>query len=165
MLLDILISLLGVAADQLVKYWACVRLKPVETLPVVREVFHLTYCENRGAAFSLFSGKRWLLLLITAVLLAGILYAMKKQWVRGGLGRWGLRLILGGALGNLIDRLLRGYVVDLFDFRLIRFPIFNVADILLNVGVGLLVIYILFIEPRLNKKEGDRGAEASDRRP
>ena len=110
MLLDILIPLLGVAADQLVKYWACVRLKPVETLPVVREVFHLTYCENRGAAFSLFSGKRWLLLLITAVLLAGILYAMKKQWVRGGLGRWGLRLILGGALGNLIDRLLRGYV-------------------------------------------------------
>ena len=144
MLLDILIPLLGVAADQLVKYWACVRLKPVETLPVVREVFHLTYCENRGAAFSLFSGKRWLLLLITAVLLAGILYAMKKQWVRGGLGRWGLRLILGGALGNLIDRAALGYVRDLFELLFVKFYIFNIADVGVVAGAVLCGVSLLW---------------------
>lgn len=163
MLLDIFIPLLGVLFDQLVKYWAKVKLYPAGTIPVIQDVFHLTYCENRGAAFSLLSGKRWLLLLITAVLLAGVLYAMKKNWVRGNFGKWGLRLILGGALGNLIDRLLLGYVVDLFDFRLIHFPIFNVADVLLNVGVFMLAGYILFLEPKMNKKEAARGEDQPDR--
>ncbi len=162
MLLNILIPLLGLLADQLVKYWASVSLKTVDTIPVISGVFHLTYCENRGAAFSLLSGQRWLLLLITVVLLAGVIYAMKKNWVRGAFGLWGMRLILGGAVGNLLDRLLRGYVIDLFDFRLIHFPIFNVADILLNVGVGMLAVYILFLEPKMMKKEAAHGEGSSD---
>ena len=118
MLLNILIPLIGIVVDQIVKYWAATDLQACGTIPLWEGVFHLTYCENTGAAFSMFSG---------------------------------LRLIISGAIGNMIDRFLLGYVVDLFDFRLINFPIFNVADILLCVGVGMMVLYILFMEPKIEK--------------
>ena len=73
-----------------------------------------------------------------------------------------LLLILSGAIGNLLDRVIHGYVVDFLDFRLIRFPIFNVADILLNVGVFALLIYLLLIEPKQKKKENDRENDPAD---
>lgn len=167
MLLNIFIPLVGVVADQLVKYWASVQLRAVATVPLWEGVFHLTYCENTGAAFSLLSGRRWLLLAVTVLLLAGLLYVLHKNWLKNAFGRTGLRLIVSGAVGNMIDRFLLGYVVDLFDFRLIHFPIFNVADILLCVGVGMIAVYILLMEPRLEKQEkeaeGDGDPDA-DRR-
>ena len=151
MLLNLLIPLLGIVADQIVKYWAATDLQARGTIPLWEGVFHLTYCENTGAAFSMFSGQRWLLLAVTLVLLVGLLYALHKNWMQNAFGRTSLRLIISGAIGNMIDRILLGYVVDLFDFRLINFPIFNVADILLCVGVGMMVIYILFMEPKIEK--------------
>ena len=99
----------------------------------------------------MFSGQRWMLLAVTIVLLVGLLYALCKNWMQNAFGRMSLRLIISGAIGNMIDRFLLGYVVDLFDFRLINFPIFNVADILLCVGVGMMVLYILFMEPKIEK--------------
>ncbi len=167
MLLNILIPLVGIVADQLVKYWASVQLRAVDTIPLWEGVFHLTYCENTGAAFSLLSGKRWLLLAVTVLMLAGLLYVLHKNWLKNAFGRTGLRFIISGAVGNMIDRFLLGYVVDLFDFRLIHFPIFNVADILLCVGVGMIAVYILLMEPRLEKqaKEAEAdGAADADRR-
>lgn len=151
MLLNILIPLIGIVADQIVKYWAATDLQARGTIPLWEGVFHLTYCENTGAAFSMFSGQRWMLLAVTVVLLAGLLYALHKNWMQNAFGRTSLRLIISGAIGNMIDRFLLGYVVDLFDFRLIHFPIFNVADILLCVGVGMMVLYILFMEPKIEK--------------
>lgn len=158
----VLIPLLGVAADQITKHWASSRLQPRGTIPLIEGVFHLTYCENSGAAFSMLSGQRWLLLLISFVLLGGVVYALAKKWMKYPLGQISLLLILGGALGNVIDRVLHGYVVDFFDFRLIHFPIFNVADVLLNVGVAMMVIYLLFVEPRQAKKEKLREDDHSD---
>lgn len=151
MLLNILIPLIGIVFDQIVKYWASTELQAVGTIPLWEGVFHLTYCENTGAAFSLFTGQRWLLLAVTVVLLSGLLWALHNNWLQNAFGRMSLRLIISGAIGNMIDRILLGYVVDLFDFRLINFPIFNVADILLCVGVGMMVIYILFMEPKIEK--------------
>lgn len=151
MLLNILIPLIGIVADQIVKYWAATDLQVRGTIPLWEGVFHLTYCENTGAAFSMFSGQRWMLLAVTIVLLVGLLYALCKNWMQNAFGRMSLRLIISGAIGNMIDRFLLGYVVDLFDFRLINFPIFNVADILLCVGVGMMVLYILFMEPKIEK--------------
>lgn len=151
MLLNILIPMVCIVADQIVKYWAATDLRALGTIPLWEGVFHLTYCENTGAAFSMFSGQRWLLLAITVVLLAGLLYALRKNWMQNAFGRMSLRLIIGGAIGNMIDRFLLGYVVDMFDFRLINFPIFNVADILLCVGVGMMMLYVLFMEPRIEK--------------
>ena len=151
MLLNLLIPLIGIVADQIVKYWAATDLQARDTIPLWEGVFHLTYCENTGAAFSMFSGQRWLLLAVTLVLLVGLLYALHKNWMQNAFGRTSLRLIISGAIGNMIDRILLGYVVDLFDFRLINFPIFNVADILLCVGVGMMMLYILFMEPKIEK--------------
>ncbi|MBQ7491674.1 MAG: signal peptidase II [Clostridia bacterium] len=161
-LLYLLIPILGVALDQLTKHWAATQLQPVGTIPLWEGVFYFTYCENTGAAFSMLSDRRWLLLLITLVLLAVILYALLKDWVPTVFGRVCLLLILSGAIGNLLDRLIHGYVVDFLDFRLIRFPIFNVADILLNIGVFALLIYLLFIEPKHKKKENDRENDPVD---
>ena len=151
MLLNILIPLIGIVVDQIVKYWAATDLQARGTIPLWEGVFHLTYCENTGAAFSMFSGQRWMLLAVTIVLLVGLLYALCKNWMQNAFGHMSLRLIISGAIGNMIDRFLLGYVVDLFDFRLINFPIFNVADILLCVGVGMMVLYILFMEPKIEK--------------
>ncbi len=156
MLLNILIPLMGILLDQIVKYWAATDLRAAGTIPLWEGVFHLTYCENTGAAFSLLAGRRWLLLVVTVVLLAGLLWALYQGWMKNAWGRMSLRLIIAGAIGNMIDRFLLGYVVDLFDFCLIDFPVFNVADILLCVGVGMMCLYILVMEPKLERqaKEG-----------
>ena len=93
-------------------------------------------------------------------MLAALVFALRKNLMAAGVGRWGLRLVIAGAAGNLIDRVLYGYVVDFFDFRLINFPIFNVADVLLNIGVVLMLIDILFLEPKRAKKEKNGGNTA-----
>ena len=162
MLLNILIPLICIVADQIVKYWAATWLQTVDTIPLWEGVFHLTYCENTGAAFSMFTGQRWLLLGVTVVLLGGLLWALCKGWMQNAFGRLSLQLIIGGAIGNMIDRVFIGYVVDLFDFRLIDFPIFNVADIFLCVGVGMMMLYILVMEPRIEKAKKE-AAEDGDR--
>ena len=113
-----------------------------------KDVFHFTYCENTGAAFSMLSDRRWLLLLITAVLLCVILYALIRDWVPTVFGRVCLLLILSGAIGNLLDRVIHGYVVDFLDFHwgVHHFPAFNVADSCICVGVGLYALAFLSLE-------------------
>ncbi|MBR5537786.1 MAG: signal peptidase II [Clostridia bacterium] len=151
MLLNILIPLVCIVFDQIVKYWASTELQAIGSIPLWEGVFHLTYCENTGAAFSMFTGQRWMLLGVTVVLLAALLWALCKGWMQNAFGRLSLQLIIGGAIGNMIDRVLMGYVVDMFDFCLIDFPIFNVADIFLCVGVGMMILYILVMEPKIEK--------------
>lgn len=143
-MIPILAIVLMVAADQLVKYWAVTTLQAVGTIPVIENAFHLTYLENRGAAFSILQDKIWFFVVLTAVVLGAMAYALHKGMVKTTLGQWSLYIIAGGAIGNLIDRVLRGFVVDLFDFRLIHFPVFNVADIFVCVGGALFVYYFLF---------------------
>lgn len=142
------IAALLVAADQFVKFWAESSLSQVDTIALIPGVFHLTYVQNFGAAFSTLQNQRILLVLGTSILLVLILILLLMQKIRSPwlVSSWSL--ILAGGLGNLIDRVFRtgGYVVDLFDFRLINFPVFNVADICVCCGTGLLLIYILFIE-------------------
>ena len=157
---DLLLPILGVILDQITKYLAVANLRGNGSVPLIPGVFQLTYCENAGAAFSIFSGKRWLLILISAAMLAALIFALRKNLMPAGLGRWGLRLVIAGAAGNLIDRVLYGFVVDFFDFRLINFPIFNVADVLLNIGVVFMLIQILFLDSKQVKKEKNGGNTA-----
>ena len=116
--------LVMIVVDQAVKHWAFTVLQPQHTIPLIENVFHLTYIENRGAAFSC--------------------YALSKKLMQTALGSWSLILIAAGAVGNAVDRVARGFVVDMFDFRLIHFPVFNVADIFICVGGVLFVIYFMF---------------------
>lgn len=138
--------LLMIAADQAVKYWAFTSLQPQNTIPIIENVFHLTYIENRGAAFSLFArfDSRWIFVALAVVITIAIFSVMRKDLIQTKLGCWSLVMVAAGALGNAIDRVIRGFVVDMFDFRLIHFPVFNVADIFICVGGVLFVLYFMF---------------------
>lgn len=152
-MLAILSVLAMIALDQLVKYWTITVVKPVITIPVIQNVFHFTYVENRGAAFSILQGRKLFFVLITAVVLLMILYAFQKGLIVRAIGKWALLMVAGGAIGNLIDRILRGFVVDVFDFCLIHFPVFNVADIFVVCGGFLFAFYILFQHPSSEKTD------------
>lgn len=136
-----IVALVSLIVDHLTKLWVVQNFELGETLPLWRDVFHLTYVTNTGAAFSLFSNGgilwlRWLSLLVSLGLMA-------MAWFGPRLHRWeqvGYGLILGGALGNGIDRFIAGHVVDFLDFRLIHFPVFNWADISINIGIWCLII-------------------------
>ena len=144
MLLCILIILIGIGIDQLSKLYAVKVLATLTTMPIIPNVFHLTYIENDGAAFSIFSGKQTFLIIITiiAIVIIGIiLFAIPKK-KKYFLTNFAFSLILSGAIGNLIDRIRFNYVVDFFDFRLIGFAIFNIADCFVVIGCFLLILAI-----------------------
>ena len=146
--------LIMIVVDQVVKHWAFTVLQPQHTIPLIENVFHLTYIENRGAAFSMFAkfDSRWIFVALASVITLAICYTLSKKLMQTALGSWSLVLIAAGAgghatvraVGNAIDRVARGFVVDMFDFRLIHFPVFNVADIFICVGGVLFVIYFMF---------------------
>lgn len=156
MILYLLLTLLMIAADQLIKYWAVTVLQPMGSLPLLEGIFHLTYVENTGAAFSMLEGRRWFFIVVTlaAFLVFGWLY--KSGMFRGRLGSLCIACIAGGAIGNFIDRLRLGYVVDLFDFCLIHFPVFNFADICITAGAGL---FILLAWQDYRAEQAGKGAE------
>ena len=133
------IALLVLAADQAVKYLAC-RLRATFTL--IPRVLAFTYAENTGMAFSLLSGRSWLLGLLSAAVIVLGLIALRRYRL-GPLPSVAAMLMLGGAAGNMIDRLLHGYVVDMFEVLLFRFAIFNVADAALTVGCVLMAASLL----------------------
>ncbi|MGL5083509.1 MAG: signal peptidase II [Microcoleaceae cyanobacterium] len=129
--------------DHLTKFWVVQTFEltaPPETVPIWPGVFHFTYVVNTGAAFSLFHGGvfwlRWLSLGVSLFLLAIALFGPRLN----RLEQLGYGLILGGALGNGIDRFVSGHVVDFLDFRLIQFPVFNLADVSINIGIFCLLI-------------------------
>lgn len=158
--LYILAVLLMIAADQLVKYWAFTSLQAQHTIPLIENVFHLTYVENRGAAFSLFAqfDSRWIFVALAVIITAAIFAVLRKHYIQTTLGRWSLVLVAAGALGNAIDRVIHGFVVDMFDFRLIHFPVFNVADIFICIGGALFVIYFMF--QHKDDKETDKQSDS-----
>ncbi|MBW4645242.1 MAG: lipoprotein signal peptidase [Goleter apudmare HA4340-LM2] len=138
--------------DQLTKYLIVQNFKLGQTLPLLPDIFHLTYVTNTGAAFSLLSGKvewlRWLSLGVSLVLIGLALFgSVLSFWDQLGYG-----LILGGAMGNGIDRFILGYVVDFLDFRLINFAVFNMADSFISIGIVCLLIASLQKTPTSNRR-------------
>jgi len=136
-----------VGLDQWVKQWARVYLQPVGRLPFIDGFLGFRYMENAGAAFGIMQGARWFFVVLTVVVL-GVMVWYERSIPPGRLYlliRVPMAMIAAGAIGNFIDRLLFGYVVDMFEFLFVNFPIFNVADILLVVGVSICVIVVLFV--------------------
>lgn len=135
------VALIGLILDQLTKYLVVINFADIgDTLPLWENVFHFTYVINTGAAFSFFRGGvswlRWLSLIVSLGLIAFAWYVPKMHRIE----QFGYGFILAGALGNGIDRFLFGYVVDFLDFRLIKFPVFNLADVSINLGILCLLI-------------------------
>lgn len=134
-----------IAADRLVKYLTASQMIPGETIPVIRDVFHITYVQNRGAAFSMMEGQTvFLVILPAAALTAALVLLIVKHRKWNTMLNVSVALICGGGTGNVIDRMMQGYVVDTFDFRV--FPVFNIADIAICVGCGLLLLDVLLSE-------------------
>ena len=143
---SIMLGILIFIFDIMTKLVAELQLRPVGTVPLWQGVFHLTYVENRGIAFGLFEGERLLFIVVTVVVLALLSQLYTKTVHRTRWLKLGMSLVYGGALGNLIERMAKGYVVDFLDFRLIHFPVFNVADIAVCVGAVCLMIHFLLTE-------------------
>ncbi len=136
------IAVLAIGLDRLTKYLVQTTLAPGQTLPLIPSVFHLTYVQNTGAAFGLFRGQGWPLAVISVVVCGWIVRELRRCASSISLVVISLSLVLGGAIGNLIDRVWLGYVVDFFDLRI--WPVFNVADSCITVGVGLLLWQSVF---------------------
>lgn len=147
-----IIIALVVLFDQLTKYQIQVNMGLNTSIPLIDGIFHFTYIQNHGAAFSLFTGKTEFLLTIQLIVIASILiYLINIRRKGHKVMMLSLSLIVAGGVGNLIDRVANGYVVDFLDFRF--WPIFNVADISVCLGCGLLIIFGLLIEPKLNRQK------------
>jgi len=134
-------------ADQITKYLTDIHLSPLGTsVPLWEGVFHFTSVHNTGSAFGMLPGAKWFFVIATLVAAGAILWLLiKKRAMLHTLIRISLAMILAGALGNFIDRLFFGYVRDMLDFCLIHFPVFNVADVAICVGTGLMLLDILFL--------------------
>lgn len=133
----------AIVLDQLSKWLAVVFLKSVDTVPLWEGVLHLTYHENPGAAFGILTEHRWVFMVISTVAIIALCiylgrFRPKNFWVKLSLG-----MIVGGGIGNMIDRTFLGYVIDFIDFRLINFAIFNVADSFITVGAGVMMVYLI----------------------
>lgn len=148
-----ILAVVLVALDQLVKYLVLQNIQLGEHIPFIPYILELTYVQNTGAAFSLFDEHTWLLTLVSAVMSVVLAAAIWKNFFRHPLGKTCLTLILGGAIGNLIDRAFRGFVVDMFNVLFMRFAVFNVADIFVVVGGIAAALYYLFLEPKLEHRE------------
>ncbi|MDB9314414.1 signal peptidase II [Spirulina sp. CS-785/01] len=140
-----LAAALGLLLDQLSKYWVTHTFSEIgDTLPIFSEIFHFTYVINTGAAFSLFSGGvewlRWLSLLVSIGLILFVWLSPKLSLPE----QLGYGCILAGAIGNGVCRFINSHVIDFLDFRLIQFPVFNLADVFINIGIVLLLYAAFF---------------------
>ncbi len=163
MLIWTLVILGTVALDQLTKYLTILYLKPVPTVPLWEGVLHLTYVENTGAAFGMMKDQRWIFMTVSTVAIVGLLVFFFVRKPKSRMECLSLAFIIGGGIGNMIDRCLLGYVVDMIDFRLINFAVFNVADSFVCVGVGLMMLSIvrsMIAEYKLEKAAIRDGEEA-----
>ncbi len=156
-------SVLLVVIDQVTKYFAKLYLEDISTQPIIFQVLHFTYQENTGAAFSIFSGQRiWLSIVTALILLLLLLHLLLTKPPRSKLMLVSYSLVLAGGCGNLIDRVFRGYVVDFIDVRAVNFAIFNFADMCVVCGVIFMVIYLLLSESSKPKEETPESTEVPE---
>lgn len=141
-----LITLILLSVDQFSKYIIRQKMSLAESIPIIKSVFHITYVENRGIAFGLFPQGSSLFIVISLIIILVIIFFERKKVIKSLKERFCLGLILGGALGNLIDRLRFGFVIDFLDFRI--WPVFNLADSGVCIGGILMVFFLLRKRPR-----------------
>lgn len=141
----ILIILGTIILDRITKVITIKGMELSQSIKVIENFFYITYWENKGAAWGMFQNGRYIFITITIVVTAVLIYLLFRS--RNKLFSTAVSLIIGGAIGNLVDRIFRGSVTDFFDFRIFgyEFPIFNFADIFVVIGTGLLAIYLLFV--------------------
>lgn len=159
--LSVLLSLALLALDQWVKRYITLTLPLGETRPLLPGLVELKTVHNYGAAWSSFSGERWLLVIATSLIVLALLALLVRRVVRHPLGTLACCLIVSGGLGNILDRVRLGYVVDMFNFQFIDYPVFNVADMCIVSGCILGLIYYQWFYEKYDKRgKSDGNADA-----
>lgn len=158
--LSVLAAALLVGVDQLIKRWATAVLLPKTAMTLIPGVLELRYFLNNGMAFSMLAGKQKLLIVVTSLMLLAVLWMLFTRKM-SPLERVAWTLVLGGGVGNLIDRIATGVVVDYINVLFVNFAIFNFADICVCVGVGLLMVWVLF-DSYGKDKAGKTSEKAAD---
>ena len=149
-----LLAVVLVAADQLSKLWVVANIPLHTQIQAIPGLFHLTYVQNTGAAWSSFQGMIWLFALIFAVFTGLIIWEFsKKRMPFTTFERWCIAVVFAGGLGNMIDRLRLGYVVDMIEVEFMNFPVFNVADCFICCGCIVLMISLIFFNKEFWKEE------------
>lgn len=160
----VLIVLFGVLLDQLSKILVVSNLdyiKENEPITLIKRLINLTYTENRGAAFGMLDDHRWIFMSVSIVAIIGMMVYLFGFSKEGWTFQIGLSLIVSGGIGNMIDRIALGYVVDMLEFDFMEFAIFNVADSFVCIGAGL-VILMLIIELIKESKKNDKNQEVTE---
>lgn len=165
MIVTVVIMILCVVLDQVTKIAAVEKLAPIGTFPLIQDIFHFTYVENRGAAFGMLADHRWVFMILSTAAIAAMLVWLfiekpKSWWIRISTA-----FVIAGGIGNMIDRIGRGYVVDFIDCRFIDFYVFNVADSFVCVGCGMFLaaaLYAEIVESRKKKAQAAEAAESGD---
>lgn len=141
-----IVAILILIADQGLKYWVTLNI-PLDTghVTLIPGVLELTNIHNNGAAFSILQhAPHWIFVIFTLMFAAIAVFCLRRNVVHGKVGRWSVVLVLAGAVGNCIDRILSGYVVDMFNFLFVRFAVFNLADIFIVVAGIALCLHVIF---------------------
>lgn len=159
-LIAIIVGIVGI--DQLTKWLAVIYLQGEPSFPLWREVLHFTYVENTGMAFGMLKDHRWVFMVFSTVSIIALLvylfrFRPKSRWMQIPMA-----MIVGGGIGNMIDRIFLGYVIDFIDFTLIDFAVFNIADSFVCVGAGILIVYLLIDLFREIKLERAKKAEGKN---
>ncbi len=154
MVTTIIISIILLCIDQISKLLVVNLLTKTDSITIIKNFFYLTYINNDGAAFSILVGKRIFLILIAVLVTVMLIRYIKKNNIQNKLELVSISLIIGGSLGNLMDRVIRGYVIDFLDFKIFNynFPIFNLADTFIVIGVILLLLKEIRKENNLDSR-------------
>ena len=159
MILTAAIMILCVVLDQVTKLAVIEKLAPIGTYPLIKDIFHFTYVENRGAAFGMLADHRWVFMILSTAAIAVMLVWLflekpKSWWIRVSAA-----FVIAGGIGNMIDRVRLGYVVDFIDCRFIDFYVFNVADSFVCIGCGMFLAAAVYMEIMEQKKKKQTAAE------
>lgn len=152
-------AVIALILDQLSKYYVSTHLEPHELRELIPGVLNLTHETNTGAAFNFLEGARWFFVVLCVVFVAVVIYLLAKGVIARPAARWSASFVMAGAVGNCLDRVISGEVVDMLDpalLRSIRFPVFNVADIFITVGVVVFILSML---------RGEKAGERAKTRP
>ena len=154
MVTTIIISIILLCIDQISKLLVVNLLTKTDSITIIKNFFYLTYINNDGAAFSILVGKRIFLILIAVLVTVMLIRYIKKNNIQNKLELVSISLIIGGSLGNLMERVVRGYVIDFLDFKIFNynFPIFNLADTFIVIGVFLLLLKEIRKENNLDSR-------------
>lgn len=143
MLIYIFIVIAVIGIDIYTKYLSTTYFR-IEEIEIIKDALYFTYVENRGAAFGIMQNKQLIFIILTVIVILGMIGFLIKNKPQSKLLKLSLSFIIAGGIGNLIDRIHLGYVVDFIDVRIINYPVFNVADCFVVIGAILLFIHVLF---------------------